>query len=85
MTSKTLAGVPVIDPDDIGHNDTDNPRFNDLIAARVVSRRKLFGLGFGTAGTALLTACGGGDDTPAPAPAPTPTPTPTPTPAPAPA
>ncbi|WP_183025307.1 hypothetical protein, partial [Variovorax sp. UMC13] len=52
MNAKTLTAAPSIDPDDIGHNTTQNPEFNDLIAARL-SRRKLFGLGVGTAGAAL--------------------------------
>ncbi|HJS05924.1 MAG TPA: hypothetical protein VJ832_20775, partial [Variovorax sp.] len=59
MTAKTRHEVAAIDPDDIGHNNSSNPSFNDLIASRL-SRRHLFGLGVGTAGTALLQACGGG-------------------------
>ncbi|KPV14556.1 hypothetical protein APR47_44630, partial [Variovorax paradoxus] len=50
---------PSYDLDDVGTNPSKNPSFNDLIASRL-SRRHLFGLGVGTAGTALLQACGGG-------------------------
>ncbi|QSI34050.1 DUF839 domain-containing protein [Variovorax sp. RKNM96] len=85
MTANTRSDESGIDLDDIGTNPTANPSFTDLIASRL-SRRHLFGLGVGTAGTALLQACGGGSDSsvsfpilpPAPAPAP-----PAPPPAPA--
>jgi len=88
MTAKTRNDIAAIDPDDIGHNTSANPSFSDLISARL-SRRHLFGLGVGTAGTALLQACGGGGSSggggfpivpPPPAPAPPP---PAPPPAPA--
>jgi uncharacterized protein len=92
MTANSRSDDPSIDLDDIGTNPTSNPSFTDLIASRL-SRRHLFGLGVGTAGTALLQACGGGGGggggigfpvlPPAPAPAPPP-PAPAP-PAPAPA
>ena len=59
MTANTRNEIAAIDPDDIGHNPSNNPSFNDLIASRL-SRRHLFGLGVGTAGAALLQACGGG-------------------------
>ncbi len=70
---------PSYDLDDVGTNPSKNPSFNDLIASRL-SRRHLFGLGVGTAGTALLQACGGGGSSggflpivpPPPAPAPPP-------------
>jgi len=58
MTANTRTDDPSVDLDDIGTNPTSNPSFTDLIAARL-SRRRLFGLGAGTAGTALLQACGG--------------------------
>jgi len=85
MTANTRSDESGIDLDDIGTNPTANPSFTDLIASRL-SRRHLFGLGVGTAGTALLQACGGGGGggasfpilPPAPAPAP-----PAPPPAPA--
>lgn len=80
MTANTRTDTPVVDLEEIGVNPTSNPSFNDLIAPRL-SRRHLFGLGVGTAGTALLQACGGGSGgggavlplppaAPAPAPAP---------------
>lgn len=80
MTAKTHNEITAIDPDDIGHNPSANPSFNDLIASRL-SRRHLFGLGVGTAGAALLQACGGGGSSgtvapPAAAPAPAPAPAP---------
>ncbi|WP_295854329.1 alkaline phosphatase PhoX, partial [uncultured Xylophilus sp.] len=64
--SSAPLGLPAIDPDDIGHNTSANPSFNDLIAPRL-SRRGLLRAGFGTAGAAMLgsvslTACGGGGD-----------------------
>jgi secreted PhoX family phosphatase len=88
MTANTRTDDLSVDLDDIGTNPTSNPSFTDLIASRL-SRRHLFGLGVGTAGTALLQACGGGSDggvsfpvlPPAPAPAP-PAPSPAPSPAP---
>ncbi|OUM03752.1 PhoX family protein [Variovorax sp. JS1663] len=90
MTAKTRQDVAAVDPDDIGHNTTNNPAFNDIVASRL-NRRHLLGFGVGTAGAALLQACGGGGSgggfpvlPPAPAPAPAPTPAP-PAPAPAPA
>ena len=75
MSDKTHVDlIAAIDPDDIGYNPSNNPSFSDLIEARL-SRRKIFGLGLGTAGVALLQACGGGsNDTPAPAPSPAPAP-----------
>lgn len=90
MTANTRTDDPSVDLDDIGTNPTSNPSFTDLIASRL-SRRHLFGLGVGTAGTALLQACGGGGGggtafpvlPPAPAPAPAPSPAPAPAPAPA--
>jgi secreted PhoX family phosphatase len=85
MTANTRTDASGIDLDDIGTNPTSNPSFTDLIASRL-SRRHLFGLGVGTAGTALLQACGGGGGgggfpilPPVPAP-----PAPPPAPAPAP-
>ncbi|MGJ7613150.1 MULTISPECIES: PhoX family protein [unclassified Variovorax] len=87
MTANTRTDDLSVDLDDIGTNPTSNPSFTDLIASRL-SRRSLFGLGVGTAGTALLQACGGGGGgaaafpivPPAPAPAPAPEPAPAPTP-----
>ncbi|MDQ0036375.1 secreted PhoX family phosphatase [Variovorax boronicumulans] len=87
MTANTRSDESGIDLDDIGTNPTANPSFTDLIASRL-SRRHLFGLGVGTAGTALLQACGGGGGggtsfpilPPAPAPAPPAPPAPTPAP-----
>lgn len=89
MTANTRTDDLSVDLDDIGTNPTSNPSFTDLIASRL-SRRSLFGLGVGTAGTALLQACGGGGGggsafpilppAPAPAPAPGPAPAPAPTP-----
>ena len=84
MTANTRSDESGIDLDDIGTNPSTNPSFTDVIASRL-SRRHLFGLGVGTAGTALLQACGGGGGggtsfpilPPAPAPAP-PAPTPAP-------
>jgi hypothetical protein len=82
MTANTRTDANGIDLDDIGTNPTSNPSFTDLVASRL-SRRQLFGLGVGTAGTALLQACGGGSGgggvafpiiPPAPAPAPAPAP-----------
>lgn len=63
-----------IDPDDIGHNTSDNPDFDSVLKARL-SRRGLLRGGFGTAVTTLfgglsVAACGGDEDDPAPAPAP---------------
>ncbi|HEY1103386.1 MAG TPA: PhoX family phosphatase [Burkholderiaceae bacterium] len=64
-----------IDPDDIGHNTTSNPSFEQIVEARL-SRRSLFKAGVGTATTAVfggmaLSACGGGGGSePAPPPAP---------------
>ncbi|WP_432728441.1 PhoX family protein [Variovorax sp. W6] len=89
MTANTRTDDRPVEIEDIGTNPTSNPSFNDLIASRL-SRRHLFGLGVGTAGTALLQACGGGGGggtafpvlPPAPAPAPAPAPTPAPSPAP---
>lgn len=92
MTANDRTDANGIDLDDIGTNPSANPSFNDLVAARL-SRRQLFGLGVGTASTALLAACGGGSGgggvafpiiPPAPAPAPAPAPGPAPAPAPAP-
>ena len=59
MTANTRTDDNGIDLDDVGTNPTANPSFTDLIASRL-RRRHLFGLGVGTAGTALLQACGGG-------------------------
>ncbi len=76
MSTRTPSVVPAhaIDPDDIGHNTTDTPSFDALIAARL-SRRNLFRLGVGSAASAMmLSACGGGDDDPVVEPTPTPTP-----------
>jgi len=73
-----------IDPDDIGYNDTKNPEFRNILASRL-SRRNMLRAGVGTAGTAMLAACGGGNDpiaAPAPAPGPAPAPSPAPSPAP---
>lgn len=84
MSADKRADVVTIDPDDIGHNTTSNPSFTDLIEARL-SRRKMFGLGLGTASVALLQACGGGSNDPVPAPAASPAPAPAPAPAPVPA
>jgi secreted PhoX family phosphatase len=89
MTANSRSDDPSVDLDDIGTNPTSNPSFSDLIDARL-SRRRLFGLGVGTAGTALLQACGGGGGggssfpvlPPAPAPAPPPAPAPAPAPTP---
>lgn len=77
--------LSAIDPDDIGHNTSDNPSFEQIVEARM-SRRGLLRGGVGTAATALfgsmaLAACGGGSDDPAAAPSPAPAPPP---PAPAP-
>ena len=56
MTVRPHAAV--MDPDDIGHNTTDTPSFDALIAARL-SRRNLFRLGVGSAASAMmLSACG---------------------------
>ncbi|WP_062480785.1 PhoX family protein [Variovorax boronicumulans] len=87
MTANTRTDANGVDLDDVGTNPTANPSFTDLIASRL-SRRHLFGLGVGTAGTALLQACGGGSGggsafpilPPAPAPAPAPAPVPAPSP-----
>jgi len=93
MTAPRSLGTPAIDPDDIGHNPTDNPAsppLADLIAARL-SRRRMLGFGLAGGGSALLAACGGGGGgggfpiLPAPAPSPAPAPAPSPAPAPAPA
>ena len=89
MTAISRSDDPSIDLDDIGTNPTANPSFNDLVASRL-SRRQLFGLGVGTASTALLQACGGGGGggaafpvlPPAPAPAPPAPPPPAPAPPP---
>jgi len=53
------AGDRCVDPDDVGTNPTDNPRFDEIAASRL-NRRRLLGWGVGTAGSALLAACGGG-------------------------
>lgn len=87
MTANTRTDAHGVDLDDVGTNDSPNPSFTDLVASRL-SRRHLFGLGVGTAGTALLQACGGGSGggtafpilPPAPAPAPAPAPVPAPPP-----
>ncbi|WP_295983000.1 PhoX family phosphatase [uncultured Variovorax sp.] len=87
MTANTRSDDRPVEIEDIGTNPTSNPSFTELIAARL-SRRRLFGLGVGTAGTAMLQACGGGGGggtafpvlpaAPAPAPAPSPAPAPAP-------
>ncbi|MFT3816676.1 MAG: PhoX family phosphatase [Rubrivivax sp.] len=56
----------MLDPDDIGYNDSRNPSFTALLDARL-SRRDLLRGGVATAGGALLgsislAACGGSDD-----------------------
>ena len=58
--------APVIDPDDIGYNNTTNPSLDSMIPARL-SRRGMLRMGVGTAGSALLgsvalAGCGGGGD-----------------------
>lgn len=60
------------DFNDEDSNRSDNPRFEDVLAARL-SRRNLLRRGVGTAAGAMLgglalTACGGNDDDPAPVP-----------------
>ncbi len=58
-----------IDPDDIGHNDSTNPTFDSILAARLSRRSVLKGSAGSAAGALLgalsLSACGGGSDTPA--------------------
>lgn len=61
-------------------NTSGNPSLLDVLAARL-SRRNALRLGVGSAGTAVLAACGGGSDA-APAPAPAPGQAPAPAPAP---
>ncbi|MGJ7571201.1 PhoX family protein [Variovorax sp. RB2P76] len=51
----------LVDPDDTGCNPTNNPQFADIVASRL-NRRRWIGLGLGSAGAALLQACGGGAD-----------------------
>lgn len=63
--------IDKIDPDDIGHNTSANPRFDGVLQARL-SRRSILRGSVGTAaaavfGSGALAACGGSDDTPAPA------------------
>lgn len=72
--AKTCLGMPGIDPDDIGHNESGNQSLTDLITVRM-SRRRLLGFGLASGGMALLAACssggGGNDDDPVePGPAP---------------
>ena len=50
MTANTRSDDRPVEIEDIGTNTTSNPSFTDLIASRL-SRRHLFGLGVGTAGT----------------------------------
>ncbi len=62
--------LPQRDFDDEDSNTSSNPRFEDVLAARL-SRRNILRGGFGTAATAMLggvglAACGGGSDAPAP-------------------
>jgi secreted PhoX family phosphatase len=57
-----------IDHDDIGHNDTPNEHFSDILDKRI-SRRNLLRGSVASAisvmmGSATLSACGGGDDAP---------------------
>ena len=65
-----------IDPDDVGHNTSNNPDFDSVLKARL-SRRSMLRGSFATVATTVfgglsVAACGGGDDA-APAPvAPTP-------------
>ncbi|RZL96403.1 MAG: hypothetical protein EOP76_01365 [Variovorax sp.] len=59
MTASKRPPTPFIDPDDIGHNQSTNPEFNQLIAP-LLSRRRLLGAGIASGGAALLAACGGG-------------------------
>jgi len=58
--SKTSLGMPVIDPDDIGHNQSTSQSLTELVAVRM-SRRRLLGFGLASGGMALLGACGGSD------------------------
>ncbi|MFE8645568.1 PhoX family protein [Sphingomonas sp. NCPPB 2930] len=65
MNAKHIS-APVIDPDDIGYNNTTNPSLDSMIPARL-SRRGMLRMGVGTAGSALLgsvalAGCGGGGD-----------------------
>ncbi|KQM78012.1 PhoX family phosphatase [Xylophilus sp. Leaf220] len=65
MNAKHIS-APVIDPDDIGYNNTTNPALDSMIPARL-SRRGMLRMGVGTAGSALLgsvalAGCGGGGD-----------------------
>jgi uncharacterized protein len=54
-----------------GCNTSRNPSLLDVLEARL-SRRNMLRIGAGTAGTAVLSACGGGSDSDAPTAAPTP-------------
>ncbi|MGE0799005.1 MAG: PhoX family phosphatase [Lautropia sp.] len=68
MNSDRLPTQPPIDPDDIGHNDSANDTLADLLTRRI-SRRSLLSLGIASGAVALLTACGGDDDSPTAEPA----------------
>jgi secreted PhoX family phosphatase len=74
-TRPELAALAGHDSEDC--NTSANPRFSDIVDARL-SRRDALRVAFGTTGSAVLAACGGGDDAVAAAPAPAPAaPTPT--------
>ncbi|BCL74815.1 phosphatase [Jeongeupia sp. HS-3] len=97
MKEQNNTQISNIDADDIGHNDSDNGSFENVLESRI-SRRGILRGGLGGAaammfgGVALggaLSACGGGstdnttgNQTPGPTPAPTPGPVPAPTPTP---
>ncbi|KTT18768.1 PhoX family protein [Pseudacidovorax intermedius] len=92
MSTSQPLGMPSIDPDEVGHNPSANPSFDEVVAARM-NRRRLLGFGVASGGAALITACGGGSNStflpavgasPAPLPAPAPAPAPGAAPAPAP-
>jgi len=69
-TRPELAALHSSDPEDC--NTSDNRSLMDVLEERL-SRRTMLRLSVGSAGAAVLTACGGGDDAaPAPAPAPAP-------------
>lgn len=80
MKSKTELSSRHFNEED--SNQSNNPSFDSILAARL-SRRNILRGSVGSVATAVLgagslSACGGGSDSPAPAPAPTPAPAPAP-------
>ncbi|HYF21602.1 MAG TPA: PhoX family phosphatase [Ramlibacter sp.] len=69
MTAITPSEHGAVRETDTSCNTSANPSFSDIVDARL-SRRNMLRVGLGTAGAAVLAACGGGSDAaPAPIPA----------------